>query len=252
MSKIYSERTKAVVANGKKFIIGYFLAGYPDQERFFEVLDIVEKNAVDICEIGFPSKDPYADGKVIADTHAKVAFDKAIDITYWKKIREGTRKPIWVMAYYEDFIATRIYRSFAEEGVCDGIVIPNTDLETRVALQKELAPFGIDVIGFASPSMDELDLSKALESSALVYEQLYVGQTGMAQEKEIYHPMLEYTKKYPQVICFAGFGINSYEKVSKVFQEGFHGAAIGTELVNRINISMNSLEKFLRELERAH
>jgi tryptophan synthase alpha chain len=252
MSKIYSERTKKVVANGEKFIIGYFLAGYPDQEQFFEVLDVVEKNGVDVCEIGFPSKNPYADGNVIADAHAKVDFAQATDITYWKKIRECTSKPIWVMAYHEDFIATGIYRFFAEEGVFDGMVIPNTDFETRVALQKEMAFYGIDVIGFASPSMEELELSKVLESSALVYEQLYVGQTGMAQEKEIYHPMLEYTKQYPQVICFAGFGINSYAKVRKVFQDGFHGAAIGTELVKRINISLNSLEIFLKELERAH
>ncbi|AEV30949.1 tryptophan synthase alpha chain [Sphaerochaeta pleomorpha str. Grapes] len=252
MPKIYSERTKTVVSSGKKFIIGYFLAGYPDEEDFFNVLEIVEKNAVDICEIGFPSKNPYADGQVIADIHAKVDFDTAIDIAYWKRIRESTGKPIWVMAYYEDFVATGIYRSFAEEGVFDAMVIPNTDFATRRELQKEMAPFGIDVVGFASPAMAENELAKVLESSSLVYEQLYVGQTGIAQSDEMYHPMLEYTKQYPQVICFAGFGINSYEKVNKVFQDGFHGAAIGTELVKRINISMNSLEKFLRELERAH
>lgn len=247
---IHSKRTKQALDEDKKFIVGYVLAGYKDETQFFEALQICEDNHVDILEIGFPSRNPYADGLVIRDAHEAVNFKKATSLEYWKKIRESTDKPIWLMAYYEDFIASNLYKEFAGARLFDALVIPDADHQTRLRLQKELKESEIDIIGFANPQMDKTDLMQVLSSFALVYEQLYVGQTGIEQMETKYHEMLNFTLvKFPHVICFGGFGLNTPKKIKDALHDGFFGAVIGTEIIKQVNKSSSHLASFLKEID---
>ena len=43
----------------------YFTAGYPKSDDTIEVIKTLEKNGVDLLEIGVPFSDPMADGPVI-------------------------------------------------------------------------------------------------------------------------------------------------------------------------------------------
>ena len=247
---IYSKRTKKVLGLGKKFLVGYLLAGYKDETHFFETLKICEDSHLDVLEIGFPSRNPFADGSVIRDAHKAVNFAKATSLEYWKEIRKNTDKPIWLMAYNEDFIATGMYKKFAEARIIDALVIPNAEYQTMVRLQDELKDAEIDIVGFANPQMNEESLSQVLSQFVLVYEQLYVGQTGTEQKKPKYHEMLTYTlEKFPHVICFGGFGLNTPSKIREVLDDGFLGAVIGTEIIRQVNLSSKHLAAFLQEID---
>jgi len=247
---IHSKRTKQALEEDKKFIVGYVLAGYKDETQFFEALQICEDNHVDILEIGFPSRNPYADGSVIRDAHEGVNFKIATSLEYWKKIRESTDKPIWLMAYYEDFIASDLYKEFAEARLIDALVIPDADHQTRLRLQKELKDSGIDVIGFVNPQMDTTDLTLVLSRFALVYEQLYVGRTGTEHKETKYQEMLNFTlEKFPHVIGFGGCGMNTPKKIEDALHDGFFGAVIGTEIIKQINKSPSHLSSFLKEID---
>ena len=248
-NQIHSERTKDAITHGNKFIAGYVLAGYKDEIQFFETLKICEDYNVDVLEIGFPSQHPYADGEIISNAHKAVDFKKATSVDYWKEIREKTDKPIWLMAYYNDFIKTNIYKEFAKAQVIDAIVIPDASNEIKLQLQEELKEANIDIIGFANPEMNKEELSYVLSHFAIVYEQLYVGQTGVEQKETLYHDMLNYTlKNYPHVICFGGFGLNTPQKIKEVLNDGFFGAVIGTEIIKKVNISTKELASFLKEI----
>lgn len=247
---IHSQRTEQAISQDAKFIIGYLLAGYKDETQFFETLGMCEEYHIDILEIGYPSLHPYADGKVISDAHKEVDFELATSLEYWKRIRESTDKPIWLMAYYEDFIASNIYKEFAKARLVDALVIPDADDQTRLRLQEELKDAKIDIVGFANPDMNEAELSSVLSQFTLVYEQLYVGQTGTDQTKPMYHEMLNFTlEKYPHVICFGGFGLNSPQKIKEVLSDGFYGVVIGTEIIKRVNVSPSHLASFLKEID---
>ncbi|MDY0290328.1 MAG: tryptophan synthase subunit alpha [Sphaerochaeta sp.] len=247
---IHSKRTQHAISQERKFIIGYVLAGYKDETQFFETLTICEEHHVDILEIGYPSLHPYADGSVISDAHKAVNFEKATSLEYWKQIRAHTDKPIWVMAYHEDFIASDVYKDFAKYRLVDALVIPDADHQTRLRLQQEVKESGIDIIGFANPHMDEDELSTVLSQFPLVYEQLYVGQTGTEQKEAMYQQMLGFTlEKYPHVICFGGFGLNTPQKIQQVLNDGFNGVVIGTELIRQVNRSPRHLASFLKEVD---
>ena len=247
---IHSKRTRQAIEQGKKFIVGYVLAGYKDEAQFFDTLQLCEDHHVDILEIGFPSHKPYADGTVIREAHEAVNLAVATSLEYWRKIRESTDKPIWLMAYHEDFIASDVYKAFAQERLVDALVIPDADHQTRLRLQRELKEFEIDIVGFANPHMSETELSQVLSQFALVYEQLYVGQTGTEQKETMYHEMLSYTlEKFPHVICFGGFGLNTPKKIQEVLKDGFFGAVIGTEIIKQVNKSSGHLASFLQEID---
>lgn len=251
MNSIISRKDEAVVYSEQKLLAGYILAGYPSSDDFFSILRVCEDSPLDILEIGFPSAKPYADGPVIAQAHGKVDRDMACNIDYWKRIRNMARKPIWLMAYDGDFIANGLYRLFIDYSLVDALVIPDMATNDRESLLMELKPYGVDVIGFVNPGMPMEEMDTVFSQFSLVYEQLYVGQTGVSQNKEVYHPMLRRSLEYPQVIGFAGFGINSYDRVLKIYQEGFHGAIIGTEIIKQMNISQNALCAFLNDVGRA-
>jgi tryptophan synthase alpha chain len=251
MIDIASKQDEKIIGGGKKLLVGYVLAGYPTTEKFFDVLKICMDSPLDILEIGYPSNNPYADGPVIAAAHGKVDKNIACSLEYWERIRKSCSKPIWLMAYNTDYVETGRYRSFAQEGVVDAIVIPDTDIVHRKGLLEEQKPYGVDVVGFSNPDMTDKEFSDVFSSFSLVYEQLYVGRTGNSHEKEEYQRMLQCSLSYSSVVGFAGFGINSKERVEKLYQDGFHGAIIGTEIMKHMNVSNDSLRIFLADVGRA-
>jgi tryptophan synthase alpha chain len=252
MINIHSKKNEALVNREDPFLIGYLLAGYKSTEELFEILKQIPDNSIDVLELGFPSANPYSDGPVIANAHSIVDRDVACSVEYWQKLKSIYNKPIWLMAYREDFIANGLYKEFAKNQLIDAIVIPDTSNEERIELQKELKSYNIDVVGFVNPLMSEEQMDDILSQFTFIYEQLYVGQTGSNHTETNYDSMLTYTlEKYPNTIPFAGFGLNTKEKLDVVYSKGFKGAVIGTELLKRYNESKESLVDFLLDVSRS-
>lgn len=252
MINIYSKKNKALANRNNPFLIGYLLAGYKKTDELLEDLIQVPDDTMDVLELGFPSSNPYSDGDVIATAHSMVDRKVACSIEYWQKVKDLYKKPIWLMAYREDFIESGIYKEFAKNQLIDAIVIPDTTNEERIKLQEELKEYNIDVVGFVNPSMSEEQLDEVLSEFTFIYEQLYVGQTGSNHSETNYDSMLNYTlNKYPNTIPFAGFGLNNKKKLDVVYSKGFKGAVIGTELLKRYNISKEELFNFLIDISRS-
>jgi tryptophan synthase alpha chain len=252
MINIYSKKNKALANNSVPFLIGYLLAGYKKTNELLEILKQLPNDTMDVLELGFPSENPYSDGKVIATAHSMVNKKVASSIEYWQEVKDLYHKPIWLMAYRKDFIDNGIYKEFAKNKVIDAIVIPDASNEERIKLQEELKQYNIDVVGFVNPSMSEEQLDEVLSKFAFIYEQLYVGPTGSNHSETNFDSMLNYTlNKYPNTIPFAGFGLNSKNKLDIIYSKGFKGAVIGTELLKRYNISKEKLFNFLIDISRS-
>lgn len=243
---MYSERMKNLVKKGQKMFVGYLLAGYPTNSEFLELLSSCEE--IDIVEIGFPSRNPYADGEAIQNAHQSVDTEPACELSYWKKIRERLHQPIWIMAYQKDFITPGICLEFARNHLMDGVVIPDADDLDK--LSDVLHPYGVDVIRTVNPGMSQEELREILEKTSIVYEQLYVGKTGEVDPQENYLEMLKYSMQYPNVVRFGGFGISSPKKVQEVLQNGFEGVIIGSELIRRLSVSEEELKQFLIDISK--
>jgi tryptophan synthase alpha chain len=251
VNKILAKRNVEVIKDGKKLLVGYLVAGYPGKEAFLEIISKCEVAGVDIFEIGFPSADPSSDGEVIRNAHQMVDPSICRDEHYWEMVRRNISKPIWLMGYKKDLIDTGFYRVLAEKGLIDALVIPDMNCEEHINLGNETGKYGVDVVGFVNPEMTDSELEICFESTALVYQQLYAGPTGMSVETDDYKDILYKGRMYKHVKVFAGFGISTPERVNQLISSGFDGVIMGTAMIKKLNDSEDELMDFIKELNSA-
>lgn len=249
MKKPVSHKNRTSLKKGK-LTVGYLLAGYPDRDHFIEVLAESENAGLDIFEIGYPSEHPALDGDVIRRSHASADLSVRTDLDYWRKIRNTVKAPVWIMAYKADLIDSGFYRTLAKNGLVDAIVIPDATQECRLALLAELEPLCIDVLGFVTPEMNEKDQEYCFRNFPLIYQQLYSGPTGIPVETSGYGDILDRARKHEGLNVFAGFGIQSADRVSQLLESGFDGVIVGTAMISKLNQSKEALVAFIKELKK--
>ncbi|HYE82643.1 MAG TPA: tryptophan synthase subunit alpha [Clostridia bacterium] len=248
MIKIVSKYNIDAVKDGKKLLVGYLLAGYPQKSQFLEVAAECEAAGVDIFEVGFPSTDPQNDGEVIQKAHQRIDASVSSDMEYWQEIRRTISKPIWVMGYKCDLIDTGIYGILAQKKLIDALVIPDISFQERQKLSEELSGYSVDIVGFVNPDMNEAELKECFSNTALVYQQLYTGPTGMPVVSDDYVEILNKAREYKHVKVFAGFGITTPQRVNQLLTSGFDGVIIGTAMIKKLNESERELTAFIKEL----
>lgn len=249
MRNVNAKKNQEVLSKSGQILVGYFTAGYPDRVSFLDVLVRCEKAGMDIFEIGYPSKDPSSDGEVIQQAHKKIDHSIATDLQFWLAVRSVIESPIWLMAYKKDILENDFYIELSEKKLIDAIVIPDMTYQERAQLQEALDPYGVDVVGFIGPGMDEMELKLTLNNQALIYQQLYAGPTGMANTSDDYERLLKQAKKHKHIKVFAGFGISTPERVEELLGKGFDGTIIGTEIIRKLNSSIDDLIGFVKSIK---
>jgi len=247
MSVAYSDRNKKLLEKSSVFM-GYLPAGYPDRQKFISLLESCCKLGMDIAEVGFPAKDPFADGEVIRRAHKAIDYSVTADMDYWRAIRACCPNPLWVMGYLSDLTEGGVYRKLADEGVVDAFVIPGCDDDTFAKMRDELAPCKVDMVRLVSPRDDAEKLRKYFKYDTFIYYQLFNGPTGSNQATEDYTQMLSIAKEYDNLRVLAGFGVNTPMQVRQLLDGGFDGITIGTAMVKKLNISEKNLLDFVEEI----
>ena len=78
----------------KKLII-YITFMYPNKEKFFEILTMLDKCQADVVEIGIPAENPYLDGDIVKHTYEEVLKNK-ITIEEIKETLQTIKRKIFV------------------------------------------------------------------------------------------------------------------------------------------------------------
>ncbi|WP_373832186.1 tryptophan synthase subunit alpha, partial [Bacteroides heparinolyticus] len=88
--------------NPKNLLSIYFCAGCPTLDGTADVIRTLEKNGVDMIEIGIPFSDPMADGIVIQEAAARAlrnGMSLRLLFEQLQGIRRDVRIPIILMGY---------------------------------------------------------------------------------------------------------------------------------------------------------
>ena len=93
-----------VLFNGNKsnLLSIYFCAGAPQRDNTVEVIEALEKNGVDMIEIGIPFSDPMADGVVIQDAATQALHNgMSLRLLFEQlaNIRSKVKIPLLLMGY---------------------------------------------------------------------------------------------------------------------------------------------------------
>jgi tryptophan synthase alpha chain len=242
---------------GEKILSIYFSAGYPNLNDTVQIIADLEKNGVDMIEIGLPFSDPLADGPTIqaSSTQAlhngmttQVLFDQL------KDIRETVSIPLIIMGYFNPMLQYGIEnfcKKCAEIGI-DGLIIPDLPVDVYADEFKEaFEKYGLINVLFITPqtSVQRIHFIDSV-SNGFIYMVSSASVTGslsgFGSDQEAYFKRIsDMNLNNPQVI---GFGINNKETFNQATQFA-KGAIIGSAFIQHLTENgTGKIDKFVKEI----
>ncbi|MGL2993809.1 tryptophan synthase subunit alpha [Flavobacterium sp. TSSA_36] len=232
-------RIKHKLQEDKKILSIYFSAGYPNLNDTVQIIQDLEKNGVDMIEIGLPFSDPLADGPTIqaSSTQAlhngmttQVLFDQL------KDIRKTVNIPLVIMGYFNPMLQYGVEKfcaTCAEIGI-DGLIIPDLPVDVYADEYKTIfEKYGLKNIFLITPQTSDKRIHFIDSvSDGFIYMVSSASVTGSSAgfgntQEAYFQRIAQMNLRNPQVI---GFGINNAE----TFQQATRfakGAIIGSAFI---------------------
>lgn len=221
----------------------YFTAGYPNLNDTVEIIQQLEKNGVDLIEIGMPFSDPTADGPTIQRSSEKAlknGMSLKLLFEQLKDIRQTVKIPLILMGYINpvyQFGVEKFCEKCAETGI-DGLILPDLPLDEFEAFYKPVfEKHNLHNILLITPQTSEQRIKQIDEASGgFIYMVSSSATTGAGKKVEdfqrgYFERIQSMNLKNPRLI---GFGISdraTFENACKYAS----GAIIGSAFVKAID-----------------
>lgn len=145
----------------KKILSVYFTAGYPNLNDTVAVIRRLEKNGVDMIQIGLPYSDPLADGPIIREssTHAlQNGMSTVLLFHQLENIRNTVAIPLIIIGYFNailNFGVENFCRNCSIIGI-DGLIIPDLPVDIYIETYKPVFDkYRLAVIFLITPETSE-------------------------------------------------------------------------------------------------
>lgn len=240
--------------NKEKDILSiYFSAGYPNVEDTVPTLQMLEKQGVDLVEVGIPFSDPVADGPVI-QLAAKQSLENGMSLKLLfeqlAEARKSVKMPIVLMGYWNSVYKYGVEAFLKDCQKCEisGVIIPDLPLdEYEDNYRADFESYGVYNILLVTPqtSQERLDvICKA--AKGFLYMVSTSATTGSALEQDAEKEAYFQKTAERGVPTLIGFGIQdkaSFENASRFS----NGAIIGTAFVESLKVGKG--EEFVTSLK---
>lgn len=253
----YSFLTQKIKDGGHVYM-PYVLLGYPDLETSFSVAKTLLENGAHGLELGFPFRDPVADGPVI-EKAGNIALDNGFTVDHGFEIAKRIRTlspdiPLTLMLYYNMVLARGIDRFFADckmAGV-DGVLIPDMPPERADTVAPAARANGIELVFIAAPTSTPERLQKiAAVAGGFVYVVTRMGITGSVENySDKLSALFASIKSHIDLPAIAGFGISTPDQARKMIEFGADGVITGSKIVEMTTNSPDDIAKHTAEMVR--
>ncbi|OWP82938.1 tryptophan synthase subunit alpha [Flavobacterium davisii] len=250
-------RIQHKLQENKKILSLYFTAGYPNLNDTVNIIKTLEKNGVDMIEIGLPFSDPLADGPTIQESSTLAlenGMTSALLFEQLKDIRKTVSIPLLIMGYFNPIMqygVENFCKKCAEIGI-DGLIIPDLPLEIyELEYSSIFEKYDLANIFLITPQTSETRIRKidAL-SNTFIYmvstASVTGSQSGFGTEQMKYFENIALMNlQNPQII---GFGISNHETFQQAttYQKG---AIIGSAFIKHLKKNgVNTIENFVNSL----
>lgn len=238
-----NNRIKSLFAQKPKGLLSvYFTAGFPNLNDTEKIILELEKNGVDLIEVGMPFSDPLADGPTIQQS-STVALNNGMTIStlfdQLKDIRQKTQVPLVLMGYLNPVMqygVERFCQKAAEVGI-DGIILPDLPLREYVEEYKELfEQYNLSKVFLITPQTPESRIREIdSQTNGFIYMVSSASTTGktagLAEQSQAYFQRVAGMQlQNPGVI---GFGIHDKETFAAACNHA-SGAIIGSAFVKAL------------------
>lgn len=237
---------------GRLALVPFLTAGFPDRERFWEVLANIDAAGADVIEIGVPFSDPVADGPVIEGASRRVLAD-GVTLAWLlgglAERRGSFRADLVLMGYANPFLQygyERLAADAAQAGV-SGYIVPDMPLEESRALRAAVKPHGqtlVALVGLNTPL--ERMKEYARESEGFVYVVSTLGTTGgtNAHLDAVADTMRRARQAFDLPLAL-GFGLQTPDQLDVLPEDARPDAAVfGSALIRHIEAGRPIAEFF--------
>jgi tryptophan synthase alpha chain len=231
-----SHALRSARSSGSPAIVAYLTAGFPEPNRFIELLNAVGESA-DVIEIGVPFSDPMADGLTIQRS-SRAALAKGVSLKWileqLTKARQKPKAPVLFMSYLNPLLAygfDKLPSAAADAGIA-GFIVPDLPYEESGDFRAALERKGLALVQLVTPVTPLERLKMLCEAShGFVYAVTMTGTTGktVAVPPEVREYMDRVKSVSPLPVC-AGFGIRTHEQV-RLLAPHVDGVVVGSALV---------------------
>lgn len=251
--------TEKINSEGKLLSI-YFTAGYTELNDTVKIIQDLEKNGVDMIEIGLPFSDPLADGPTIQKSSAaalKNGMSTEVLFNQLADIRETVSIPLIIMGYFNPMLqyGVEAFCKKCQEIGIDGLIIPDLPVDVyHEEYQGIFEKYGLLNVFLITPQTAE-ERIRFIDSisNGFIYmvssASVTGSKSGFGQEQESYFKRIaSMNLANPQIV---GFGI----KDSETFQQATKtakGAIIGSAFIKHLEANgVESIVKFVRKIRQA-
>lgn len=250
-------RIKQKLRENKKLLSIYFTAGYPNLNDTVQIIQDLEKNGVDMIEIGLPFSDPLADGPTIQESstaalkngmHTELLFEQLRDI------RKTVSIPLILMGYFNPMLQYGVddfCKKCHKIGI-DGIIMPDLPLDVYQEMYHPIfQEYGLINVFLITPQTSEKRIrSIDIASNGFIYMVSSTSttgtETGFGDEQQAYFERIsQMGLNNPQIV---GFGISNAHAFEQATQKS-KGAIIGSAFIKHLTQNgVDSIADFIAQI----
>ena len=244
----------------KNILSIYFTAGFPQLNDTAEIIHELQKNGVDLIEVGIPFSDPMADGPVIQQS-STIALKNGMNLkllfSQLEEIKETVQIPLILMGYLNPVMQYG-FENFCQDCVKSGVsgmIIPDLPFQDYMNEYKPIADkYDLKIIMLITPETSEERIRFIDENTDgfiyMVSSSATTGaQTNFNESKQEYFRKIDQLQlKNPRLI---GFGISNKETITAAFSNAA-GAIIGSKFISLLDEEKNpqkAVEKLMQAIK---
>ena len=228
---------------GRTALAPYFMAGYPDLDTSFDLMEEAARAGADLIEMGMPFSDPLADGPTIqkaGQTALEHPFTLRDLLQRFGESRDKIGIPVVLMTYYNPVYQLGLEKTAelaAESGIA-GFIIPDLPLEESGAFQKACCRQGLDLVPLIAPTSTPARIEKIdSHATGMLYYVSRVGITGACSDlpPELLGALdtLRSRTTHPFVV---GFGISTPDH-ARLLRGHADGIVIASAIIDRLSVT---------------
>ncbi|MFC4096263.1 tryptophan synthase subunit alpha [Euzebyella saccharophila] len=237
-----TNRISQKLQEDKKLLSIYFTAGYPSLNDTVSVIEGLEKNGVDMIEIGLPFSDPLADGPTIQESSTKAlknGMTTEVLFNQLKDIRKTVSIPLIIMGYFNPMLqyGVEAFCQKCQEIGIDGLIIPDLPVDVYNEEYKSIfEKHGLVNVFLITPqTSDERIRFIDSVSNGFIYMVSSASVTGAKsgfgdEQTQYFDRIAAMELKNPQIV---GFGISNKETFIAATEKA-KGAIIGSAFIKHL------------------
>lgn len=235
-------RIKQKLQEDKKILSIYFTAGYPNLNDTVKTIQDLEKNGVDLIEIGLPFSDPLADGPTIQESSTaaiKNGMHTALLFEQLKDIRKTVSIPLIIMGYFNPVLqyGVEAFCKKCEEIGIDGLILPDLPLDVyQDEYEAIFKKHGLINVFLITPQTSDARI-KAIDnaSEGFIYMVSSASTTGTKEgfgdeQSTYFERIAAMDLNNPQIV---GFGISNADTFQQATKNA-KGAIIGSAFIKYV------------------